>query len=151
MVISIKPHHFLDIIKLYGSGIEIFKPDEEFYHDFYKVANLIVNDKNLKLKLTIQEDDICSPCKFIGINGICKDRISPINGIVSKDEWNKVLDKRLIDFYELDLNYIYTSKELAAIFNDKMDKILEVWKEEDAEKLKKRHILCIKGIEKYIK
>lgn len=28
-MIIIKPHHFMDIIKLYGSGIEVFVPDEK--------------------------------------------------------------------------------------------------------------------------
>ena len=37
--IIIKPHHFIDIIKLYGAGIERFVPDEPMGHDFYKVAN----------------------------------------------------------------------------------------------------------------
>ena len=36
--ILIKPHHFIDIIKLYGSGIDRFVPDEKMGHDFYKVA-----------------------------------------------------------------------------------------------------------------
>ena len=40
--ILIKPHHFVDIIKLYGSGIEVFVPDEKMGHDFYKVANEII-------------------------------------------------------------------------------------------------------------
>lgn len=28
--IKIKPHHFMDIIKLYGSDIEVFVPDEKW-------------------------------------------------------------------------------------------------------------------------
>lgn len=28
--ILIKPHHFIDIIKLYGSGIDRFVPDEKW-------------------------------------------------------------------------------------------------------------------------
>lgn len=30
----IKPHHFMDIIKLYGGGIQVFVPDTDYGHDF---------------------------------------------------------------------------------------------------------------------
>ena len=61
--ILIKPHHFIDIIKLYGSGIDRFVPDEKMGHDFYKVANEIIENPSVDLKLTIDGDDICKPCK----------------------------------------------------------------------------------------
>lgn len=41
--IIIKPHHLLDILKLYGKGIEKFVPDINHEHDFYKIANMIVS------------------------------------------------------------------------------------------------------------
>lgn len=28
----IKPHHFMDIIKLYGGGIQVFVPDTDYGH-----------------------------------------------------------------------------------------------------------------------
>lgn len=31
----IKPHHLLDIFKLYGRGVETFVPDDKYKHDFY--------------------------------------------------------------------------------------------------------------------
>ena len=54
--ILIKPHHFIDIIKLYGSGIDRFVPDEKMGHDFYKVANEIIDNPSVGLKLTIGGD-----------------------------------------------------------------------------------------------
>ena len=47
--ILIKPHHFIDIIKLYGSGIDRFVPDEKMGHDFYKVANEIIDNPSVKI------------------------------------------------------------------------------------------------------
>ena len=32
-------------------------------HDFYKVANEIIDNPSIDLKLTIDGDDICKPCK----------------------------------------------------------------------------------------
>lgn len=51
--ILIKPHHFIDIIKLYGSGIDRFVPDEKMGHDFYKVANEIIDNPSVGLKSSI--------------------------------------------------------------------------------------------------
>lgn len=48
--ILIKPHHFIDIIKLYGSGIDRFVPDEKMGHDFYFIRLLM---KLLKTHLLI--------------------------------------------------------------------------------------------------
>ena len=38
---NIKPHHFLDILKLYGNGLESFTEDQRYGHDFWKIGNLI--------------------------------------------------------------------------------------------------------------
>lgn len=35
-MIIIKPHHLIDIIKLYGAGVEYFVPDEFFNTIFIK-------------------------------------------------------------------------------------------------------------------
>lgn len=46
-----KPHHLIDIIKLYGAGVEHFVPDELYQHDFYKVANLMIENLDTELRL----------------------------------------------------------------------------------------------------
>ena len=45
--IIIKPHHFLDIIKLHGAGLNTFIPDKKMKHDFYKIGNIKVIKKNI--------------------------------------------------------------------------------------------------------
>lgn len=45
-MIKIKPHHFIDIIKLYGKGVNKFIPDMNYKHDFYSVANEIISNHN---------------------------------------------------------------------------------------------------------
>lgn len=87
--ILIKPHHFIDIIKLYGSGIDRFVPDEKMGHDFYKVANEIIDNPSVGLKLTIGGDDICKPCKKY--HEQCVDLLTHIQGYTSKDVYNKTL------------------------------------------------------------
>lgn len=46
--ILIKPHHFIDIIKLYGSGIDRFVPDEKWDMIFIRLLM-----KLLKIHLLI--------------------------------------------------------------------------------------------------
>ena len=74
--IIIKPHHIIDIIKLYGAGIERFIPDEPMGHDFYKVANELIDHPTINVKLTVY-DDICRPCKKY--NGRCVDALTSIS------------------------------------------------------------------------
>lgn len=52
-MIVIKPHHLIDIMKLYGAGVEHFVPDESYQHDFYKVANCIIENLDTELQFTI--------------------------------------------------------------------------------------------------
>lgn len=87
MRIIIKPHHFLDIIKLYGSGLDVFVPYEKMGHDFYRIGNIILNDKNILIKLTVDADDICVPCKYCK-DGLCFDDLSGIDGYTKKDTYN---------------------------------------------------------------
>ncbi len=55
----IKPHHFMDIIKLYGGGIQVFVPDTDYGHDFYRAANEIIGNHRIQIKVTSGADDIC--------------------------------------------------------------------------------------------
>ena len=44
MDIVIKPHHLLDIFKLYGKGIENFVPDKNYNHNFYFIGNVNITE-----------------------------------------------------------------------------------------------------------
>lgn len=147
-VILIKPHHFIDIIKLYGSGIEKFIPDAKMGHDFYKVANEIISNPTVTLKLTIYGDDICKPCKKY--QNKCIDALTHIPRYTSKDTYNMTLDKRIIELYNLkDENY--TAKQFCSIIFDNKENIFKVWLEEDNSVTKKRFELFVKGANKFLK
>lgn len=148
--IKIKPHHFMDIIKLYGAGIEEFVPDEKMGHDFYRVANLIVNSSNIELNLTIEADDICKPCKMCNDN-ICIDKLEHIEKFDSKDAYNKTLDIRLINILKLDIDKIYSAKELCEIMLENHHHIFNVWIEESSMITQKRHDMFLAGAYKYLK
>ncbi|MEG0367186.1 MAG: DUF1284 domain-containing protein [Coprobacillus sp.] len=149
-MITIKPHHFVDIIKLYGAGIEVFVPDEKMGHDFYKIANMIISEPSIELKLTIGADDICQPCHYC-INGVCDDGLSSIKGISKKDSYNKKLDQRIIDLLKLNIKHNYSACELCRLMSKDSDFIFDVWKEENDELTQKRYELFLKGTKQYLK
>lgn len=145
--ILIKPHHFIDIIKLYGSGIEKFIPDEKMGHDFYKVANEIIDNPNVLLKLTIYGDDICKPCKKY--KNKCMDDLTHISGYTSKDTYNMNLDKRIIELYNL-TDQQYTALQFCSIILENKRNIFKVWIEEENSVTEKRYELFVKGASKFL-
>lgn len=147
---TIKPHHFIDIIKLFGRGIELFVPDEKYRHDFYAVANEIIKYNGTELKITIDRDDICSPCKYLGDDGLCTDNINHIDNITSKDEWNKILDRRIIKFAHISEDSKFTAAEFCKILYSMKEMIFEIWKEEDDSAKKTRYEDFCTGAVKFL-
>ena len=116
-------------------------------HDFYKVANEIIDNPSIHLKLTIDGDDICKPCKKY--HEQCIDPLTHIQGYTSKDVYNKTLDKRIIKLYNLNDDY-YTAKQLCSIIQNNKEYIFEVWDEEDNEVTQKRYELFLQGAHKFL-
>lgn len=146
-MIVIKPHHLIDIIKLYGAGVEHFVPDELYQHDFYKVANLMIENLDTELQFTIYGDDICRPCNRFK-DSRCSDPLDHISGYHSKDTYNQALDSRLIDQLKLDQYAVYTAREFIEILSSDKDIIFHVWLEEDSELTEKRNRLFQAGLKK---
>lgn len=42
----------MDIIKLLGGGIQVFVPDTDYGHDFYRAANGIIENRQQQIKVT---------------------------------------------------------------------------------------------------
>ena len=147
-MITIKPHHFMDIIKLYGKGITVFVPDTNMGHDFYAVANEILAKKQTILKLTTEGDDICKPCRFYKTQ--CTDPLTTIPGYTSKNTYNTTLDERMMQFFHLNTQKTYSSQELCSIYFAHHDFIFQIWKEENDAVTKARHDWFVKGAKKYL-
>ncbi len=152
MQITIKPHHFMDIIKLYGAGIEVFERDLNYCHDFYRIGNIIIQQPDVMIKTTIHADDICVPCKYYADRslGICMDHISHIENIASKDDWNKIIDQRIIETAQIDLNQQYKAAEYCNMLYRIGDNIFDIWREDDTVKTHRRRELFKLGAEKYL-
>jgi len=150
-LILMKPHHFFDIIKLHGSGLDNFVPDLNFRHDFYKIGNKILENKETVLKLTIYDDEICKPCRCIDDKGICVDGISHIEGIHSKDDWNKILDKRMMELTNLSEGHEIKAIDFCKLLKTFENLTFNVWAEENPEIQVKRDGFFKAGVEKYLK
>lgn len=150
--VIIKPHHFLDIIKLYGGGYEKFTPDKERGHDFWKVGNQILENSDVQLELTLDNDAICDPCQFNG-GFMCTDMTSIVSGQTSKDQFNKRIDRQLFNNLGLNEGATISAIEFCKLAKKKLKSadIMEIWKEKPVEETKKRVELLSKGMEKYIK
>lgn len=138
----------MDIIKLYGSGLNEFIPDQVYKHDFYLVANKIINNHKVELTLTDGEDDICRPCKFCK-EGYCTDSISHIANITSKEDYNKMIDNRLMDMMNLSFDKIYIASELCNIMYNNKDAIFSIWEEESDTITQRRYELFCAGSIRY--
>ena len=148
-MLLLKPHHFMDILKLYGSGIEQFVPDERFGHDFYRAANEIVANHRTAVTLTVDGDDICRPCSCLGADGRCTDSVT-IAEYTSKDGYNKVLDHRVLELCDLTMDTEYMAKDLCRILYEHREMVFQIWKEEPDEITQKRYRLFCAGCEKYL-
>lgn len=148
-MIYIKPHHFIDIIKLYGAGYEKFTPDLKYGHSFYKVGNTVLLNHDTELMFTVDCDDVCENCKYKS-GKKCLDSLLGIDGYTSKDEYNKLLDNSIIKKLSLSCEKVYTAFEYAGMLYANKDIIDSVWTLENGEITKKRNALFFKGCQKYL-
>jgi hypothetical protein len=151
-VISIKPHHLLDIIKLYGAGLNHFVPDPSHQHDFYRVGNIALKNPNTIVMFTIGNDAICTPCKF-NQNHYCMDVVANNpSKFQSKDVWNKTIDKRLMKILGINENDQMTIHEYCQLAFTRLNpgNIKEIWKERPDKETANRTALLLKGLKKYL-
>lgn len=147
--VTIKPHHFMDIIKLYGTGLSVFVPDEEHGHDFYRIGNRVLADRSLPLVLTVGADAICAPCRsLVGDN--CADGLDAVRNYDSKDAWNREIDARILGYAGLSAGQTCTALELCERLYAVRDKIPSVWAEEDDARTRLRLENFTRGAEKYL-
>ncbi len=147
MLIKLKPHHLLDILKLYGKGIDVFVPDSNFGHDFYRIANLIVQGNVSEIIFTQYEDDICLPCKY-NLHHECVDNVK--NTQESKQMHNIKIDTSLMKNLNIEEKEKFKFIDVITLLNTKLDytTIMEAWKHADKEEIDFRYTYIMKGLKK---
>ncbi len=150
-ILITKPHHLLDMIKLYGAGLAKFVPDLEYGHDFYRVGNIILDDPQVIVQFTREGDAVCYPCRFFR-EGRCTDVV--VNNppeFESKEKWNKEIDLRLCKILGITEGQKMSVLDFAQISIEKLTpkRIGEVWKERPESETLRRIELLRKGLKKY--
>ena len=127
-VIVIKPHHLLDIFKLYGKGIENFIPDKNYNHNFYLIGNAVIRNEVNKIRFTYSYDDI------------------------NKNKYNEKLDIRLMKLLNLKFDETYEFKNIIELFNSEVSlKLINLaWYSSNQEDNIIRYKLTKKGIENFL-
>ncbi len=148
--ITIKPHHLLDILKLHGKGLEVFIPDLTYGHDFYKVANKIINHEVQNVTFTIHGDDICRPCIYNKENS-CTDIVSKTNN-ESKESHNINIDSILSNVLELEFDKVYDFNKTIIMLNQKLNYEIfkQAWSKSSDEEIDFRFTNTMLGLKKVI-
>ena len=144
-IIISKPHHFFDVIKLYGAGVNSFTPDSKRGHDFHRVGNLILEEPLLMVRLTLGVDDVCRPCRLLE-----NDRCVDFRG--AKQVWNKIFDRRIFRKLDLKESDEITAIELCRLMEQKItdEAMAGIWRGRRSVENRKRTRYLLNGLKKYL-
>ena len=135
--LQLRPHHILDGVTAHGRGVKI-EPDSRG-HSGHIVSEKLLSDLELKVKLIVKSDDVCTGCEFLMPDGKCSDVLGQLSPSPSKQAYNDVLDCRLLDFLEIEIDSVMTVRDYLGIVNKKVPGIEEICthpKGDKTEKLK---------------
>jgi hypothetical protein len=121
---KLRPHHILDIVTDFGNNQQ-YQP-HPYGHSLHIVAPKLLSDLNLKIKLIIGADDVCTGCTHLMPDGKCNDVLSQLKPSPSKQAYNDVLDSRIFDCLSIDPGIVLTTHKYLELINDKTPGIEEI-------------------------
>lgn len=143
---TIRIHHFFDIIRDYGQNSH-FKPNREYGHSLHIIAEKIINDAVMPMKIVVGADSVCRGCIHLA-QGKCNDVIEK-PGFTTKDGYNNYIDNKILDFCGIREDNVYTPRELCALSKEYLDNIFDIYHLNDKEHTEKRKENAIKGLSQY--
>ncbi|MFC1607011.1 hypothetical protein ACFL47_03480 [Candidatus Latescibacterota bacterium] len=150
-MISIKPHHFIDIITSFGDGIESF-PVHPYGHAVHTVAALILDDPITFLVMEVGVDDICAPCMH-NHDGVCDDTIDTSyrpDAPPMKQDWNLLIDRRWCKRLNIMQGDRLTARSFCELLRDTNPDITDIYREIPEHRTAKRSRKLFAGVEKYL-
>lgn len=128
--LRIRPLHFVDIICDYGAGTEVFAP-HPYGHALHHVANRILSDKETRLEITLEPDDVCRPCSH-NIGGVCDNVIDrsfrPAAPPLMRD-WDRLINERWCARLGIAEGDAFTARELCRRLADRAGDITGIFRE----------------------
>lgn len=150
-MISIKPHHFVDIITTFGERCSPPSP-HPYGHAVHSVTKEILENRDTNLRMEFGVDDICIPCRH-NIGGLCDDMIDisfRSQAPKSKREYNLLIDQRWSERLELQQNDILTAREFCLRIRDRAGDISDIYRETPADRTAQRLGKLQKGITNFL-
>jgi hypothetical protein len=152
-MISIKPHHFIDIITSFGAGQRTFQP-HPYGHAVHTISQRILDGGDTILQMELGADDICKPC-IHNINGSCDDTIDTSfrpQAPSSKKAWNLRIDRRWCERLGIQQGDRFSACDLCLRIRDRIRqrRITDIYRETPADRTKKRQANLIKGLDFYL-
>ena len=150
-MISIKPHHFVDILTMFGEGRTPPKT-HPLGHAVYSVTQEILADRDVELHMEFGADDICAPCRQ-NIDGVCADTIDNSfrpQAPESKLAYNLLLDQRWSQRLGLQQGDRLTARELCVRIRDRAGDICDIYWESPADGTAQRQAKLQQGVAKFL-
>lgn len=150
-MISIKLHHFVDIITAFGDGCTA-PPPHPYGHAVHSVTQEVLADRDVVLRMELAADDICRPCRH-NLGGLCDDVIDTSfrpHAPESKREYNLLIDERWLEQLDLRQDDQLTARELCLRIRDRAGDITDIYREMPADRTAARHAKLRKGIEEFL-
>jgi hypothetical protein len=151
LMISIKPHHFVDILTEFGNGCTKFEP-HPYGHALHRVAHEVLGSRDASLRIELDADDICLPCCH-NMAGLCDDTIDTSfrpAAPKSKRLWNLALDQRWCSRLGLKQGDRLTARELCERIRDRAGDITDIYREIPADRTAKRQASLQEGIRLFL-
>lgn len=150
-MISIKPHHFIDIITAFGDGRERFEP-HPYGHAVHSVAERILAEPDVELRMEMGADDICLPCRH-NVDGLCVDMIDVSyrpEAPESKREYNLLIDQRWSKRLGIRQDSRMTARAFCELIRDRAGDISDIYREMPVARTAERRAKLSMGVTKFL-
>ncbi|OGV60769.1 MAG: hypothetical protein A2283_14700 [Lentisphaerae bacterium RIFOXYA12_FULL_48_11] len=150
-MISIKPHHFVDILTAFGDGCTDPKP-HPYGHAVHSVTKEILANHYVSLRMEFGADDICLPCCH-NVNGLCDDTIDVSfrpKAPKSKREYNLLMDQRWAERLGIQQDDILTAHEFCLRVRDRAGDISDIYRETPVDRTAERQKKLQLGVTKFL-
>ncbi len=146
--INLRIHHFFDIIRAFGKGENNLSP-HPYGHSFHKIAMIIRNNPDLKIKNVIGCDSVCEGCVHYK-KDYCDDSIDYRKDFVLKEKFNDQIDKRIIEKCSIKKGEILTTIQLCEKAKLYLDNIEFIYSGNDLWHTEQRKEDVSKGLKLYL-
>jgi len=151
LVVRIKPHHFVDILRDVGRG-QTSWPPHPYGHALHMVAARILADPDAVLEVELGADAICGPC-IHNVAGLCDDVIDTSfrpAAPASKREWNLLLDRRWCESLGLAHGQRLTARQFAERLHNRLGDLPAIYREVPLDRVAARAGDLRRGIERFL-